>query len=83
MIVPALGMTGGISSGVTYFGTDSGSRVPPGIWAIARSTQPNCVATYHPIVDAPVSLRKLRRERGITNLLPRAPVRFLLRLGGG
>ena len=28
---------------------------------MARCIQPVCVATYHPIVDAPVSLRKLRR----------------------
>ena len=28
-------MTGGISRGVTYFGTANGSSVPPGIWAQA------------------------------------------------
>jgi hypothetical protein len=31
MIVPAFGITGGIRSGDWYFGTDNGSRVPPGI----------------------------------------------------
>jgi hypothetical protein len=33
MIVPAFGITGGIRSGVWYFGTDNGSSVPPEIGA--------------------------------------------------
>jgi hypothetical protein len=33
LIVPALGITGGISSGVVNLGTDKGSSVPPGIGA--------------------------------------------------
>jgi hypothetical protein len=61
MIVSARGITGGISSGVTNFGTSSGLSVPPGIWAIARSIQPVWLATYQATVVAPVSLRKLRR----------------------
>src|SRR5215217_5438756 len=61
VIVAARGITGGISIGVTYFVTAPGSSVPPGIWAMARSIQPVCVATYQAIVVAPVSLRKLRR----------------------
>src|SRR6266496_3952658 len=61
MIVPARGITGGMSIAVWNFGTSAGLSVPPGIWAMARSIQPACVATYHPIVDAPVSLRKFRR----------------------
>src|SRR6266516_3483457 len=61
MIVPARGITGGISIAVWNFGTSAGLSVPPGIWAMARSIQPACVATYHPIVDAPVSLKKFRR----------------------
>jgi hypothetical protein len=31
VIVPALGITGGISSGVSNFGTAVGSSVPPAI----------------------------------------------------
>src|SRR5512132_2917041 len=61
VIVAARGITGGISSGVTNFGTSLGSSEPPGIWAIARSIQPVWVATYQATVVAPVSLRKLRR----------------------
>src|SRR6266540_5730276 len=61
VIVAALGITGGISIGVTYLSTSAGSRVPPGIAAMARCVQPVCVATYQASVEAPVSLRKLRR----------------------
>src|SRR5512132_380995 len=61
VIVAARGITGGISIGVTNFVTALGSSVPPGIWAMARSIQPVCVATYQATVVAPVSLRKLRR----------------------
>jgi hypothetical protein len=39
-MVPARGMTGGISSGVPYFGTEFGSSVPPGIWAKATFVPP-------------------------------------------
>src|SRR5512132_3257817 len=61
VIVAALGITGGISNGVAYFGTSAGSSVPPGIAARARCVQPVWVATYQASVVAPVSLRKLRR----------------------
>ncbi len=36
-IVAAFGMTGGMSSGVTYLGTNAGSRVPPAMEAYAAS----------------------------------------------
>jgi len=39
-MVPARGMTGGISSAVAYFGTESGSSVPPGTWAKATFVPP-------------------------------------------
>src|SRR4029450_5487294 len=61
VIVAARGITGGISNAGAYFGTPAGSSVPPGIAATARSVQPHIVDTYSPMVDAPVSLRKLRR----------------------
>jgi hypothetical protein len=61
VIVAARGITGGISIGVTYFVTVLGSSVPPGIAATARCIQPVWVATYQAMVEAPVSLRKLRR----------------------
>jgi len=51
-------MTGGISIGVTYFGTDSGSRVPPGICAMA-CLSPSFVESVS--VVAPVYLMKPRR----------------------
>jgi len=53
-------MTGGISIGVTYFGTDSGSRVPPGICAMA-CLSPSFVEAYSVSVVAPVYLMKPRR----------------------
>src|SRR4029453_19484949 len=61
VIVAPRGITGGISIGVTYFVTLLGLSVPPGMWGMACSIQPVCVATYQAIVVAPVSLRKLRR----------------------
>jgi hypothetical protein len=60
-MVPALGMTGGTSSGVAYLGTVLGSSEPPGIWATARCAQPALVPTYQASVEMPVSLRKFRR----------------------
>ncbi len=70
MMVPARGITGGMSKGVWYFGMSVGWSVPPGICAVARCTQPNWVATYHPTVDAPVSLMKSRRVSIAKSSLP-------------
>ena len=62
MIVPARGMTGGMSSGVWYFGIAVGSSEPPGICAIAFAMpvsvlKPNSVS----VVPPAVYLRNVRR----------------------
>src|SRR5687768_15925121 len=59
-MVPAFGITGGISSGVSNFGTVDGSSVPPGICAIASRT-PNLLTAYHVNAVAPVYFKKVRR----------------------
>jgi len=61
-MVPARGITGGISSGVAYFGIARGSSVPPGIAsAIALRSPPTPVAKSVKVV-APVYLRNVRLE---------------------
>jgi hypothetical protein len=54
-------MTGGISSGVRYFGTDAGLSVPPAISAIALRSPPTPVANSVKVV-APVYLRNVLLE---------------------
>src|SRR6266508_5206410 len=61
VIVAARGITGGISIAVWNVCTSAGLIGPPGIASMARCIQPVCVATYQASVEAPVSLRKLRR----------------------
>jgi hypothetical protein len=51
-------MTGGISNGVTYFGTVSGSKVPPEMAAWARSVILPRVAAYNESTPAPLNFRK-------------------------
>src|SRR3990170_8885648 len=58
-IVPALGITGGINIGVTYFGTETGSSEPPGICAYARPTL-NLHGTSNP---APVAAPSFSSRR--------------------
>jgi hypothetical protein len=53
-------MTGGISSGVMYFGIDTGSSVPPGIAAQARGKNFPYADIYKATVLAPANFRKLR-----------------------
>jgi hypothetical protein len=45
MMVPARGITGGISNGVAYLGTVVGSSEPPGIAAAATGTLNGTPAT--------------------------------------
>jgi hypothetical protein len=58
MIVPAFGITGGMSSGVTNLGRVTGSSVPPGIAANTRvSLPPILVVKYNPPIAAALNLR--------------------------
>ena len=60
MMVPAFGITGGISKGVAYFVTDAGSRLPPGICAKARGRNLPCVEAYSAAAPTADSFKKPR-----------------------
>ena len=60
-MIPARGMTGGISSGVANFGIAAGSSVPPATCAIALRNPPTPVANSVNVMP-PVYFRNVLLE---------------------
>jgi hypothetical protein len=70
-MVPVLGIADGLTNGMTYFGIDMGSSLPPGIAAKSRRMDPNFVNRSPP---SPAALHpRNSRLLDMASLLRRSP----------